>query len=259
MFLRSGSKKFFIVHFRNSDFNIQSGDITLLPSLISGDFEQVELDWLYSYCKNNSKVNFIDVGANIGVYSILVAKWAGRNSKIVAVEPDSRNLNLLRTNLFLNNVETKIEIFDFAISDSRADESFFMESLYGATSRLTSDSNSGRAIKIVQLDEILGDFISTDALLIKIDIEGYEPSAIRSGIRMIRILRPEILVEFSNSKFRSSLDHWDEILVQLFGIYDFCYIARHGFSEFREIYLDEFKNLEIPLANLLFTKIKILT
>lgn len=256
MYLRSGSKKTFKVHFRNSDFNIQPGDITLLPSLISGDFEQVELDWLNTYCKNNSKVNFIDVGANIGVYSILVAKWAGKNSKIVAVEPDLRNLKLLRTNLFLNNVETKIEIFNCAISDSPVDAGFFIESLYGATSRLTSDSNAGRAIKIVQLDEILSDFISTDALLIKIDIEGYEPSAIRSGLRMIRILRPEILVEFSNSKFRSSLDHWDDILVELFGIYDFCYIARHGLSDFMEIYLDDFKNLEIPLANLLFTKMK---
>ena len=45
---------------------------------------------------------FVDIGANVGLFSLFVASYAGRNAKIIAVEPEPRNLCRLRFNVAAN-------------------------------------------------------------------------------------------------------------------------------------------------------------
>ncbi|MEM0136250.1 MAG: FkbM family methyltransferase, partial [Thermoplasmatales archaeon] len=59
----------------------------------------------------------VDVGAGIGDFSILAANAVGENGKVLAIEPSTRNFNLLKKNLVKNNIKNVI-IYNYAVSDS---------------------------------------------------------------------------------------------------------------------------------------------
>ncbi len=59
----------------------------------------------------------IDLGAGIGDFSILAANAVGENGKVLAIEPSTRNFNLLKKNLIRNNIKNVIA-YNYAVSDS---------------------------------------------------------------------------------------------------------------------------------------------
>jgi hypothetical protein len=83
MAVRTDSKqnKDYLVDFMGAKFLCESGDITILPTLISGEYEKYEVTRLLEFANMREK-NFklIDVGANIGIYSILFSKEVNRVS-----------------------------------------------------------------------------------------------------------------------------------------------------------------------------------
>jgi len=64
-----------IVEFREIEIEIASGDITTLPSLADGTYESAELDRFLSYIRPGAVV--ADVGANIGIWSVLLSRAVG--------------------------------------------------------------------------------------------------------------------------------------------------------------------------------------
>jgi tRNA1(Val) A37 N6-methylase TrmN6 len=70
---------------------------------------------IYTLLRNDPGLQFIDLGANLGVFSLAVAKL-GR--KVIAVEPLSINLKRLCKSVFENEFEDYITIVHNAISDS---------------------------------------------------------------------------------------------------------------------------------------------
>ena len=59
---------------------------------------------------------FVDVGSNVGYYTLKLAKTIGRKGKIISIEPDPDSFEILRKNCELNNLET-IELHNLAIGD----------------------------------------------------------------------------------------------------------------------------------------------
>jgi FkbM family methyltransferase len=69
--------------------------------------------------------NFVvDVGANIGVFTVLLAKLVGPGGIVVAVEPDLYNLTVLRNNLRLNNL-TNVRVIDRPLWHSEEEVTFY--------------------------------------------------------------------------------------------------------------------------------------
>ena len=62
-----------------------------------------------------SDFSFVDVGANVGLYSLAVARWAGPSAKILAVEPHPVSARRLRTNVELNGFN--VEVAQTAVAD----------------------------------------------------------------------------------------------------------------------------------------------
>ena len=58
----------------------------------------------------------IDLGANIGYYTCILAKLVGKDGKVFAFEPDPRNLKLLEKNIKVNEYNNVV-IVDKAVSD----------------------------------------------------------------------------------------------------------------------------------------------
>jgi hypothetical protein len=59
---------------------------------------------------------FVDVGANVGLFSLFVASYAGANAKILAIEPEPENVRRLRFNV-TSNPGVPIRVIPLALDD----------------------------------------------------------------------------------------------------------------------------------------------
>ncbi|MEO0292886.1 MAG: FkbM family methyltransferase [candidate division WOR-3 bacterium] len=117
-----------------------------------------------------------DVGANIGLYTILMAKEVGSIGKIIAFEPDSKNFEALRRNLEVNSLNN-VKPIKVALGDKVSEGSLYIKKRVGigAVSLLQNEESDFRnTTKIFP-----GDFIVERKKIplpkaIKIDVEGYE-------------------------------------------------------------------------------------
>lgn len=153
-------------------------------------------------------IHFLDIGANIGYYSLLVASQCPR-AQIFSFEPDKKNFQLFRTSIFYNSYDKLIKAFPLAVGEQN-------ETIW--VSDLGNNSNFGArftakklahlqamvhgphpyfaTVKAVKLDS----FLTAQRIdLIKIDIEGYEPFAIKGMINILKRDRPVIISEFAPS------------------------------------------------------------
>ena len=77
-------------------------------------YEEKRMDQLFLYSKKNDSDIFIDVGANIGFYSVL---FSDKFSRVYSFEPNNRNFLVLNKNIEKNQL-TNIETFNFGLGDS---------------------------------------------------------------------------------------------------------------------------------------------
>ncbi len=142
-------------------------------------FDPEELEILRSAVRSN--FHFVDLGANVGTYSIFVGTLAGPDARILAVEPQTRLLRRLRENIALNNLN--IAVAPVAVGDRDGTIEFAVDSTnLGFTSINTDRRGRGeRSIIRMPMRKLLGlinehGFERIDAL--KADIEGAEDLAL---------------------------------------------------------------------------------
>ena len=136
----------------------------------------------------------LDVGANVGVMTLLAASCVGPGGRVIAVEPNPDNVQLLYRGILLNRL-TNVEVLPLAAADCRA-----MFSLSGRSNTVIdagAPEMAGRLVQSVVLDEILHDLPRLD--VVKMDIEGGEPAALRGLLRLVTTHRPTLVVEFNPS------------------------------------------------------------
>ena len=152
------------------------------------DFEVEQRRYLFAGLAEHGCDLFLDVGANIGFYSILVAK-SGLADRVVAFEPDARNRLHMGANLLMNGLVSKVDIVPKAVTE----ESGIVDFLPSPDTS-TGQSKVGRGTGAIQVEAVcLDDFISAAGLgaaglrvFIKMDIEGHEPEAVRGMGRLLR-------------------------------------------------------------------------
>lgn len=132
---------------------------------------------------------FVDVGANIGSYSVLAAKVSG--SRVAAFEPDDYTIDILRRNIALNHIGDLVTLHQQALSHDEHD-------LWFSTGRGTENhvlpTSTPDAVLLhgTTLDRALGGDVP---IAIKVDVEGYEPSVLagaaatlaQPGLRAIEV------------------------------------------------------------------------
>ncbi len=141
---------------------------------------------------------FIDVGANIGLYSLKGARLVGQAGRVLALEPGREAFDHLTDNLLLNAF-TWVEPLRLAASDRNGTAVLHHVPL-GHDPQAFSLVPNERAIDGEQVETITLDRLTTiKALsridLIKIDVEGAEPMVIAGARDVLARLRPAILFE----------------------------------------------------------------
>lgn len=151
-------------------------------------------------------MHVVDVGANIGYYSLLAADRVGPQGFLWAFEPDPRNFQLLCWNLEVNGFAARSHARRAAVLDRSTRLPFAVHPTHFGSHRVLADphacpSASDLMVETIALDEALPADISVD--LVKIDAEGCEPY-IWDGMAKIRARNRvlEVILEFDPRQIR---------------------------------------------------------
>ena len=155
----------------------------------------------FKIIKNNVKDgdNVIDLGANIGYFTLILAKLVGPTGKVFAFEPDPRNLALLKKNVEYNNYKNVI-IVPKAVSNVNDKCTLYTGQKTFGQNKIYKPKKT-KTQKFIPIDSEtvrLDDFFKTNNLLnkisfIKMDIEGAEFLAL-SGMKEILKLNKNIKI-----------------------------------------------------------------
>ena len=150
---------------------------------------------------------FVDVGANIGYFTTLVAKRYSQSS-VVSIEAFPPTVEKLRLNLNRNGVKN-VRLIDVAVSDTQGIVEFFYAGCFneGATTTVKGRLQStALPVSCQPLSELLsGDEIAA-ARLIKIDVEGAELRVINGLVSILPLLPEdcEVIVEISGDSIEGA-------------------------------------------------------
>ncbi len=140
----------------------------------------------------------LDIGANIGYYTSLFSTIVGTSGKVIAVEPDPENYALLELNCtpYIKNTHN-ISLHQVALSDANGEALLFKSKDNHGMHRLYSSvccSNESSEVQVIRGDDLLTGPVD----FIKIDIEGYELSALKGLKDTINASQNiKIITEFS--------------------------------------------------------------
>ena len=133
---------------------------------------------------------FIDVGANIGFYSVLAAR---RGASVKAFEPTPDARAVLERNAFLNGVECDVSVREAACGSASGSARFTI-GLDIDNHLASADDPSAVAIEMTTLDQEVSDAV-TGQLMLKVDAEGHEVEVLGGAGELISKYRPVVLVE----------------------------------------------------------------
>lgn len=147
---------------------------------------------------------FIDIGANIGTYSISASGCLDKEKggTVYAFEPVSFVYNRLLENIELNKIDNILPNKLGIIDENKTIELYLssQENL-GMSSIFHHDTESGEKekVKAVKLDDFVSDNNIRKVNVIKIDIEGAEIFALKGMVKTLKKFRPVLLVEISEN------------------------------------------------------------
>lgn len=200
--------------------------------LSGGRYEEDNISLLMSFLDDASV--FVDVGANLGFFSLRVAQRLRDGSgKVLAFEPQPHMVELLRRTLHLNGLSERVELHPFALSDRAG--TALLEIPVGhrgaghipsaLTERWQSKQDGpseGRVIELRRLDDVVAADFRCD--LIKIDVEGHELEALQ-GMRGVLARSPKVGVLFEKmianyGNEQALWRHFEQLGFRLYGVGD---------------------------------------
>jgi FkbM family methyltransferase len=159
-------------------------------------WEPFETQVFCRLCKQGDFV--VDIGANIGWYSVIASRLVGATGKVVAFEPDPTNLQILMKNVALTANGGEVQIHNLALADRKSSLELFLCPDNLGDHRLFDDG-TGRDVVVVEvntLDLIFGDDPRRPTL-VKSDTQGSEAKILRGAARLFAdAWRPVLILEF---------------------------------------------------------------
>ncbi len=201
-----------------------------------GTFEKEYVDLFYSTINSGDIV--LDIGANVGYFTLIAAKKVGSEGKVYAFEPVERNYKRLERNLEINDTRN-VKTFNFGLSDREEvlpmviPEGNFGESTIGEknfTALVKGQKTKNRRIKAKffafdyfnRIEEI------SNVNVIKVDVEGAELKVLNGMKKFLAINNPVLFIEIVPEMIEQNGGNVGE-LVQLFK--DVKFTSIYNFSQ----------------------------
>ncbi len=196
-------------------FAVDTQDLIQRYLYLFGAWEPHLTDWLRRRLGPGD--GFVDVGANIGVFSVLAARLVGDRGRVVAIEASPDLHRRLVHNVRLNGLGN-VRALNAAVSDRARKLTFTLASSRntGANSIVPYDgpAESRFETEARPLPQLLRPAEIATARVIKIDVEGAEGGVVRGLAPLLGALRPdaEITVEVAPERMARLGDRADELL-----------------------------------------------
>lgn len=146
----------------------------------------------------------LDIGARHGEFSLLASAVRGAN--VLAFEPMSENIEILRANLALNH-PCQVSVFPFALGDRNRVVTGRIYSGMFSSPRLDSPLRSA-TIQMRALDDLVSSIQAVSGeVLVKIDVEGFEIDVLKGSERFLRRAKPRLVVEVDSQTRRAVYDY----------------------------------------------------
>jgi FkbM family methyltransferase len=181
---------------------VDTRDTLLTPwLLLDGLWETTVTGWLQRTLQPGQV--FVDVGANIGYFTLLAGTLVGSGGQVVAIEAHPLLADLLRRNVVMNGMHGYITTWHRAAWDETTNLAFHLRERYSANSSVGSlgteqlsylyDEESVVEVEAARLDDLLDSIPRVD--VIKVDVEGAELRAFHGLERTLRD-NPAVIVMF---------------------------------------------------------------
>ena len=185
-----------------------------------------ELSIIKKYIKKGMVV--CDVGANIGLFTLELARVVGNKGKVIAFEPDSSNFTLLKKNIKTNGYQN-VELVQKAVSNSSGAVQLYYDKAHhgGHCIYNPHDGRYCTEVEAISLDDYFR-YLDHKIDFIKIDVEGAE-CLVFSGMKELVKHNPGVIVlaEYSPHLLnkacfsaRSFLDHVSRLEFSIFSVSD---------------------------------------
>ncbi len=187
--------------------NIYSDDF-LSHLICFRNFEANERDFVYRFLKEGDA--FVDVGANVGLFSLIAARAVGPDGHVIAFEPSPKICQRLMENVLLNDF-TNVQIIQSALS-SKTGESVMSiaqdgKDVFNSLAKpIAGEQYASEAVSTVKWDDFVSDCPYTrNVTLMKIDVEGWEHHVLLGGSEWLsRDNAPVLQVEFTDAAARAA-------------------------------------------------------
>jgi len=165
--------------------------------LMDESYEKTTREMLLSKIRKGMTV--LDIGANIGYYTVLMARAVGDAGRVIAVEPHPAMVEELRRNIRINQIRN-VAVEQVALSSDNGEAEFYCpesgaESHGSLKPNRTFDARGTIRVATERVDDMLARIGCRKVDLVKMDVEGAEYSIFLGSGDMLTRMRPEIVFE----------------------------------------------------------------
>jgi len=161
-----------------SKLMVQRGITGATGNYYCGLMEFDDMSFVLHFLRSGDQ--FVDIGANIGSYTVLASAHLGAHT--IAFEPLPATFGYLKDNIAVNQIENKVTMFNLALGSQKGEIDF--TSTAGAANHVArAEDKNIIKVPVETLDSMMTG--KKTPLLIKIDVEGFETEVIAGGMETI--------------------------------------------------------------------------
>jgi len=187
-------------------------NVSEIRNQLTLNYEPIQLDVLRSLVRRLPRCTFLDIGANIGAYSVIIANEPNV-FKVYAFEPVPSLIKELRINFSLNHLESKVDVHEVVLSNESGEASFVVRSEHagdgGVLETHQFKSLPYKSIELFKkdaLDNILS--MENENLVCKIDVEGHELEVLQGAERTLKKNKGYLQIETLNANQAKAVEHY---------------------------------------------------
>jgi FkbM family methyltransferase len=212
-----------LVHTHGFDIFLDPADLGFSPSIgVLGFYELKTTELFIKLVEGGSTV--IDVGANVGFFTLLAAKLAGKEGVVLSFEPDPTSFALLSKSVQRNNFGN-VRLFQKCISDVDGEQILYLSVTHHKGMHSISRNLGGRRINVksARLDTVADSLNIGEIDLLKIDVEGAEPEVLDGATRLLSEHRVRnIIMEWEHPEVWARRKDIFDMVFQRFDVYRFA-------------------------------------
>ncbi len=193
------------------NFEIDARSHILSRILTTKEYEPKKREIIKTYA--NPKKDAIDVGANIGLFTVLLSSILSKENKVLALEPNPHALHLLHKNIARNGCSDKVTVFEGVAAKENGSATLNMiagmpeysciESI--AHPAMRAKSSQTQAVEGTSLDSLVARYKLKPGI-IKIDVEGSEYLVLSGAMDTLKQYKPAVICEIRDDLL-SSTEH----------------------------------------------------